>query len=303
MRTVRIGIFAGHVANGPADKIVQAAQAAADDGFATIWLPQIFGMDALTVLAVVGHEVPGIELGTAVVPTFPRHPMVMAQQALTVQSVSGGRLVLGIGLSHQPVIEGMFGLSFEKPVRHLKEYLAVLVPLLRGESVSYAGETISTNAAVDVRGASPVPVLVAALGPQMLSLTGRVAEGTVTWMTGPKTIEQHVVPTITRAAEEAGRPAPRVAVGLPVCVTDDAATARRGASDLFQIYGTLPSYRAMLDREGVEGPADVAIVGNEDEVRAAVEHLASIGATDFVANIFGSPEERERTRNLLQSLL
>jgi F420-dependent oxidoreductase-like protein len=301
---VRIGIFAGHVANGPIEKIVAAARSAADDGFPTFWLPQIFGMDALTALAVAGHDVPGIELGTAVVPTYPRHPVTMAQQALTTQSITGGRLVLGIGLSHQPVIEHMFGLSFDKPVRHMREYLEVLVPLLHGESVSFEGETIKANIGVDVQGATaPPPLLLAALGPKMLELAGRVADGTATWMTGPSTIADHVVPTIRAAAEAAGRPEPRVAVGLPVCVTNDVAAAREGAAQLFAMYGTLPSYRAMLDREGAEGPADVAVIGDEHAVTGALERLDSIGASDFVANIFGSSDERERTRAFLQSKL
>jgi F420-dependent oxidoreductase-like protein len=300
---MRIGIFAGYTANGPIDTTVAAARAAADDGFATFWLPQIFGMEALIALAVVGREVPGIELGTAVVPTYPRHPVTLAQEALTTQAISGGRLVLGIGLSHQPVIEGMFGLSFDRPLRHMREYLDVLVPLLREGSVSVAGETITGRAALDVKGATPPPVLLAALGPKMLELAGSVVDGTVTWMTGPATIEAHVVPVITAAAEAADRASPRVGVGLPVCVTGDIDGARERASALFEIYGTLPSYRAMLDREGAAGPADVALVGDEETVRAQVERLESIGATEFVANIFGSTEERDRTRGFLQSLL
>jgi len=301
---MRIGIFAGHTANGPIESAVDEARGAADAGFATFWLPQVFGMDALTALAVVGREVPVIELGTAVVPTFPRHPVVLAQQALTIQSITHGRLALGIGLSHQLVIEGMFGLSFESPLRHMREYLDVLLPLLRDGNVSFAGETITGRAAIDVRDVpAPPPVLLAALGPKMLELAGSVADGTVTWMTGPATLTSHVTPTITQAAQRAGRPAPRVGVGLPVCVTDDVGAARERAAKLFEIYGTLPSYRAMLDREGAEGPADVAIVGDEAVVRAQVEELESSGATDFVANVFGSGPERERTRAFLQSLL
>jgi F420-dependent oxidoreductase-like protein len=300
---MRIGIFAGHTANGPIDATVDAARAAADDGFATFWLPQIFGMEALTALAVVGREVPGIELGTAVVPTYPRHPVTLAQEALTTQAISGGRLVLGIGLSHQPVIEGMFGLSFDKPLRHMREYLDVLVPLMRDGQVSSAGETITGRVALDVKGATPPPVLLAALGPKMLELAGTVVDGTVTWMTGAATIADHVVPVITSAAQAAGRPAPRVGVGLPVCVTDDVDAARERAAKLFEIYGTLPSYRAMLDREGAADPADVAIAGDEATVGTQIAHLESIGSTDFVANIFGSKEERDRTWAFLRSML
>ena len=300
---MRIGIFGGDTANGPIDAIVDAARAAADDGFASFWLPQIFGMDALTALAVAGREVPGIELGTAVVPTYPRHPAMLAAQALTTQAIIGGRLALGIGLSHQVVIESMFGLSFDKPARHMREYLEILVPLVHSGSVSFAGETLSGHVGLDVKGATPFPILVAALGTKMLELAGTVADGTLTWMTGPATIESHIVPTITVAAERAGRPAPRVGVGLPVCVTDDEAAARERAASLFEIYGTLPSYRAMLDREGAGGPSDVALVGDEAAVSAQIERLGAIGATDLVANVFGSSGERDRTRALLRSLV
>ncbi len=228
---------------------------------------------------------------------------MLAQQALTTQAATGGRLTLGIGLSHQLVIEGMYGHSFAKPVRHMREYLEILVPLVHGEPVSFTGETLTGRATVDVKGAPPCPILVAALGAQMLELAGRLADGTVTWMTGPATIESHIVPTITAAAERAGRPPPRVGVGLPVCVTSDPAAARERAARTFEIYGTLPSYRAMLDREGAPGPAEVAMVGDEAAVTRQVQHLRDVGATDFVANIFGSGEERSRTRALLQSLL
>lgn len=300
---MRIGIFGGDVASGPVDALVDAVRRTAEEGFPTFWLPQIFGFEALGALTIVGREVPAIELATGVVPTYPRHPVTLAQEALTVQAASGGRLLLGIGLSHKPVIEGMFGYAFDQPVRHMREYLAVLVPLTRGEPVSFAGETLRVNAALDVKGASAVPIVLAALGPRMLELAGTVADGTVTWMTGVRTVEAHIVPTITEAARSAGRQEPRVAVGLPVCVTADEATARERVSRNLQVYGTLPSYRAMLDREGVEGPAGVAIVGDEAAVGRALDRLEAAGATDFVANIIGSAEERVRTREFLRSRL
>lgn len=300
---MRIGIFGGDTASGPLSATIDAARSAADAGFASFWLPQIFGLDALTALALIGREVPRIELGTAVVPTYPRHPIVLAQQALTTQAATDGRLALGIGLSHQMVIEGMFGHSFHKPVRHMREYLEVLVPLIHDGSVSFAGETITARVGIDVKGASPCPILLAALGTKMLELAGTVADGTVTWMTGPGTIESHVVPTITAAAAGAHRPPPRIGVGLPVCLTDDVDAARERAARTFEIYGSLPSYRAMLDREGAAGPADVAVVGDEAEIRRQVARLASVGATDLVANVFGSGDERAQTIALLQSLL
>jgi F420-dependent oxidoreductase-like protein len=303
---MRIGIFGGEVAgHGGIDEVVESARRAADQGFASYWVPQIFGLDALTALAVVGREVPGIELGTAVVPTYPRHPMMLAGQALTTQAISGGRLALGIGLSHQLVIEGMFGHSFEKPVRHMREYLSVLMALVHEGTVSFQGETLRANGTLNIAGATPFPVLVAALGPKMLELAGAVADGTITWMTGPATLEAHTVPTITKAAEQAGRPAPRVCVGLPVCVTDDPDGARERAGSVFAVYDSLPSYKAMLDREGAAGPADVAIVGDERAVTAALRGLADVGTTDFAAVEYGSVSkgDRERTRELLRSLL
>ena len=285
------------------DGVVAQVSKLAGQGVATAWSSQIFGYDALTLLAVVGREVPDIELGTAVVPTYPRHPIMLAAQTLTTQAATGGRLVLGIGLSHQLVIEGMFGYSFDRPARHMREYLSALMPLLRGESISYKGETLSatTMAPLDVKFDAP-PVLVAALGPTMLRLAGQQADGTVTWMTGPQTIASHIVPTITKAAEDAGRPTPRVAVGLPVSVTTDADQAREAANRIFAIYGQLPSYRAMLDREGAEGPAQVAVVGDDESGARQISALAEAGATDFSAAPFGSSDEIRRTVALIAGL-
>jgi F420-dependent oxidoreductase-like protein len=294
---MRIGLFGNRINDGTVDDVVEEARKAEADGFATYWASQIFSHDALTALAVVGREVPRIELGTSVVPTYPRHPMMLAQQALSVSSVSGGRLCLGIGLSHQIVIETMLGMSFAKPVRHLREYLSVLGPLSRGEAVAFDGEDYRVHAAVTVPGSSPFPIVVAALGPQMLKVTAELADGTLTWCTGPSTLAEHTIPTITAAAEGAGRPAPRVIAALPVCVTTDVDGARERASKIFAIYGQLPSYRAMLDREGVAGPADIAIVGAASEVTDRIGALADIGVTDFAAVEFAAePDEAEATR-------
>ncbi|MGD9703285.1 MAG: LLM class F420-dependent oxidoreductase [Acidimicrobiia bacterium] len=301
---MRMGIFAGSINDGTIDQVVAEALKAEADGFASFWVPQIFGHDALTVLAIVGREVPRIELGTSVVPTFPRHPMMLAQQALTVNAASGGRLCLGIGLSHKIVIENMMGMSFEKPVRHLREYLEVLGPLSRGEAASVSGELYSTHAGLTVSGATPFPVVVAALGEQMLKVAGRLADGTITWCTGPATLSAHIIPTITAAAEEAGRSAPRIVAALPVCVTNDVDAAHERAAKVFAVYGQLPSYRAMLDKEGAAGPADIAIVGAANEVADRIGALASIGVTDFAAVEFGANlDEVEATRDVLKSVL
>jgi F420-dependent oxidoreductase-like protein len=198
------------------------------------------------------------------------------------------------------VIENVFGQAFEKPARHMREYLSILIPLLEGEQVSFAGETLraSTFGPLQIDAPAP-PVLVAALGPVMLGIAGAMASGTLTWMTGPATVEAHVIPTIREAAVAAGRPFPRVGVGLPVCVTGDPDSARERAAEVYAIYGQLPSYRAMLDREGAAGPADVAIIGTESEVKAQVGRLADIGATDFCGAPFGSVDEIKATIGVL----
>jgi F420-dependent oxidoreductase-like protein len=228
---------------------------------------------------------------------------VLAQQALTASLAVGGRLVLGIGLSHQIVIQDMYGYSFDKPARHMREYLAVLLPLLAGENVSFDGETVHAHIGLTVpRSGQNVPVLLAALAPQMLRLAGEKADGTVLWMTGPATVRDYVVPAIRKAAAAAGRPDPRVVCMLPVCVTDEPAKARADADRLLAIYGQLPSYRAMLDKEGAAGPGDVAFVGDEDAVAAQISALAGAGVTDFVAAEF-SPTERARTRAFLKTYI
>jgi F420-dependent oxidoreductase-like protein len=265
-------------------------------------MANLFGLDALTALAVAGSRVPGIELGTAVVPTYPRHPGALAQQALTVQAALGGRLALGIGLSHQVVIEGMYGLSFDKPARHMREYLDALLPLLRTGSVSVEGETITCRMGLSRASELEVPVYLAAMAPRMLHLAGAVADGTVLWMTGPATIESHVVPKLSEAAAGADRPAPRVVCVLPVAVTDDPEGSRTFANRAFRVYNDLPSYRAMLDLEGAAGPGDVAIVGDEDAVGEQIQALAAMGVTDFVAGAFATGDDAERTRSLLSSL-
>ena len=277
-------------------------EAAAAAGFRSYWTPQIFDLDALTALAVVARDVPDIRLGTAVVPTYPRHPMALAQQALTVNQIADGRLDLGIGLSHKPVVEGMWGLSFERPVKHMSDYLKVLMPLLAEQRVSHGGELVTGRGELGVRAEAP-PVYVAALGEQMLKLAGKLADGTVTWMTGAKTVADLTAPTITAAASDAGRPAPAVIAALPVCLTDDVDAARARAAKEYVIYGQLPSYRAMLDHEGLGGPEDLALIGDLDTIEAGLRRMADAGATTVVANPFGSKDEVNATRSGVAELI
>ena len=305
---MRIGLFIGTI--GSADtlqgQVDQSAEAEAD-GFDSFWTAQVAGVDALTLLALSGGATQSIEMGTAVVPTYPRHPMALAQQAVTTQAATGGRLLLGIGLSHRPVVEDRWGLSFHAPAGHMDEYLTVLQSLMSTGSVDFHGEHFSVSGEIARMTESPPSVCVAALAPRMLRMAGSRADGTITWMVGPRTLETHIVPRISSAAMEAGRPAPRVCVGLPICVTDDRAAGFEAAAGYFQRYGGLPSYRRMLDVEGVESPAEVAIIGDESEVESQLRTLAAAGATDFLASIFpvGDDPDRStgRTRQLLKSLV
>jgi F420-dependent oxidoreductase-like protein len=279
--TVGIGEYAGP-SSSPEELAEQAVQVESM-GFDTVWLPQIFGVDALAIFAYLATRAERVRLGTAVIPIQPRHPVVMAQQALTVQAISSGRLRLGIGLSHKPVIETMMGISFEKPYKQMSEYLSVLVSLVEKGNCSFRGEFYSVNASVAVPGAGPFPILVAALGKKMLQLAGRMAAGTITWMTGRKAIETHVSPTIRSAAAEAGRKEPEIVVGLPVALTEDIDEAKQRAARVLAVYPTLPSYKAMLEIEGASSAADILVCGDEKAIESTLRSYFEAGATEIMA--------------------
>ena len=254
-------------------------------GFATVWMPTGAGFDPVTALAVAGQGTTAIELGTAVVQTWPRHPVALAQQALTAQAAADGRFTLGIGVSHQVMMTGGLGIPFDRPVRHTREYLRVLEPLLAGTPASVSGDVFNVHTELAVCHERAVPVLLAALGPAMLALAGAAATGTITSWAGPRTLAGHIVPAITAAAAEAGRPAPRVVAGLPIALTRDPDALRERLAAQAVFYESLPSYRAMLGKEGVAAPADVAILGDEPVLDAALGRLAAAGATDFAAQL------------------
>jgi F420-dependent oxidoreductase-like protein len=274
------------------------------DGFHLIWTAQLpWEPDLLVLLGVALREVGGVTVGSGVLPIQPRHPMVMAQEALTLSLISGGRFRLGVGLTHEAVSDGMWGISWARNVRCMREFLDGLLPLLQGRPADAPGELVTTRGHLAAPGSPPPKVYLAALGPQLLRLAGRLADGTITWMAGPKTLAGHVVPTIRAAAEAAGRDGPEVIAGFPVCVADDPDGARRLARETFALYGALPSYRAMLDREGISDPGDIAVVGDEAAVGAGLEELAAAGVTEFGASVLPlDPESVPRTRELLRSI-
>lgn len=299
---MRIGVFAGVGDVTVGEKLAQFEKAEAA-GFATAWIPGIHSHEAVITSAVAGQRTARIEIGTFVVPSYPRHPIVMAQQALTANAFCGGRFVLGLGLSHRMVIEDAYGLDFSKPVRHMREYLTVLNGLLDGEAVSHRGEEYRVTSQLALKDAPRPQVVVAALQPKMLRLAGELADGTAIWMGGQRYLEETAVPTITHAARAAGRPAPRVVAGFPVAVTHEVEAARLAAHAQFAGYADIPSYGAILRMAGMS-PADVAIIGNEDQVDAALDGLAAIGVTDFNAfplPVEGDREAVSRTRAFLAS--
>jgi F420-dependent oxidoreductase-like protein len=271
-------------------------------GFDTMWIPHVFGLDAMTTSAVIGRETGRIEIGTAVVPTYPRHPAALAQQALTAAVACRGRFTLGIGLSHPPVIEGMLGLSYTRRAAHMREYMGVLGPLLRGEAAKLDGDEYRVDLGLDVPKAQPVPILIAALGDHMLKIAGRSAAGTILWTTGPRTIERHIAPKLRAAAREAGRPEPRIVAGMHIVLTSNTQAVSERVARRLAMYGQMPSYRAMLDKEQAEGPADLALFGDEKVLDAGLDRLRDLGVSDFEASILRAEDgSEERTLQYLES--
>jgi F420-dependent oxidoreductase-like protein len=303
---MQISLFGSVSDFGGVDGTVKSLAEYRDEGFGRVWMAQMpYEPDLLTILAVALREVDGIQVASGVLPIQNAHPMLMAQRALTLNLIANGRFTLGLGMTHQAVTEGMWGIPWDKAVRRLNEYLDGLLPLLAGEAANVTGETTTTRGALMIPGAPRPEVYIAALGPQLLKIAGARTEGTMTWMTGPKTLAEHTGPALREAAAAAGRPegAVRVVAGLPVSVTDDVDGARKQAAEQFVMYGQLPSYRAMLDREGYAGPEDIAIIGDEATVRERIEQVREAGVDEYVAVTFdSSPEARARTRKLLREI-
>jgi len=299
---MRVGVHLPLRPARPLEAVIEQARQLEARGLGALWIDQLYDYEALSLAALLGRETRHIALGSWVVPTPPRHPVVLAQQALTAQAASGNRLLLGIGLSHRAVIEKRLGLDYAKPVRQMREVLEVLLPLLRGESVDYRGEFQRVRLSVGIAGAEAPPVLVGALGPQMLRLAARLADGVAIWLGGAPFLEDFALPLLREASDAAGRPLPRLAVGLPVAVCRDPHAARAVVAQRLAASAALPSYRDTLARGGAAAPEDVALVGDEAEVGDALAQLAALGVGDFNAwcvPLPDEPEAMERTHALL----
>lgn len=298
---MRVGLYLSGILGGLAD-ITERVRVAERAGLDSVFFPQLTSWDALTVTGLVGAQVPRIGLGTAVVRTYATHPLALAGQALTVQAAIGDRLTLGIGPSHRPVIEGQYGLSFERPARHVREYLEVLGPLLRGEPVDYHGETLAAVGQVDVPATTAPAVLVSALGPTMLRIAGELTDGTVTVWTGPEVLGEHIVPAVTESAARAGRPAPRVVAISMASVTADPDRVRAAVAARFGAAGQLERYRRLLDLQGKSGLAETVIAGDENLVADVVGQFAEAGVTELVVSPVGTEAEQARTVQTLAAL-
>lgn len=301
---MRIGINGSSLLTNPDIGRITADVATAEtEGFSSYWLAQTGLVDALGVLAAAGPDTSSIEVGTAVVPTWTQHPMALAANALTTQQLVGGRLVLGIGLSHKPAVEDRLHMKWETPIRHMLDYLEILCPLLTEGMVSFEGRVWSLDAEMPRPTDVAPKLMLAALGDQMLRIAGTRSDGTILWCVGPKTIEQHIAPRINEAASDAGRPAPSIVCSIPCWVTDDPDTARAFVGKVLASYAELPSYRAMLDIEGIHGLEDLSLIGSAAEVQDGIEAVRAAGATDFTAVVMGSsPDEIAATRALLATL-
>jgi len=302
---VRYGINgSGRLLTGGVAGVLDGLAQAEADGFASYWVAQIGLVDALTTIGAHGDTGSSMELGTAVISTWERHPHALAAQALTVQALVGERLIVGIGLNHRPHVEGSLRMAWHKPVRHALDYLAVLQELLATGRASHRGEVWSFQGEAARPSAGVPKVMLAALGEQMLKVAGRRTDGTILWCVGPKTLRTHIAPIINDAAAAADRPAPRIVCSIPVWVTDDPGRARDVLGRILADYATLPSYRAMMDIEGVEGLGELSIVGSEAQVREALAEIEAAGATDFTAvPMGGNPDEEARTMDVLRAAL
>lgn len=291
------------------EQVERQAERAEADGFSSLWYPSGILGDPLIGIAIAGRATTRIELGTAILQSHACHPALTAARAASTAAAIGtaGRFTLGIGPSHEPVIEGMLGISYATPGRHTEEYVQVLAPLLRGEPVDYSGQEyrVSTGPPALVDGAE-IPMLIAALGPRLLRIAGQHTAGTIPWMANAAAIETHISPRIRKAAADAGRPEPRIVAGLPVAVHDDVVEAREAAAAQFAIYGTMPNYQRILDHGSADGPADAAIVGNEQAVTAQIVAMFDAGATEVWAAAYPVGDDkaasRARTRALLKEL-
>ncbi|MBE1549806.1 F420-dependent oxidoreductase-like protein [Mycobacterium sp. OAS707] len=266
------------------DDVVSQARRAYDVGVKQVWLAQQFDHDAISLAGLVGAAVPGLGVGTSVVPINPRHPLIVASLAQTAQAAAHGNFSLGLGLgAHEPE-RLAFGTAWPNPVGRLREHLQVLRSIFDTGSVNFHGDDFNASPAwpVKVAGGTPLPVYVAAMGPKALRVTGELADGTLPYLAGPRTIAEFIEPTIAKAAADAGRPKPAIIAAVPALVSDDQDAARALAAEQLSFYESVPSYQRVLAREGVASAGDLAAVGSAESIARQLRSYLDAGATDVV---------------------
>jgi F420-dependent oxidoreductase-like protein len=313
---VRIGLQLGPERGRYREKVsrmIEAALSAEEQGFDTIWMPQIpDDFDALTALALIGQATSRVELGTAVLPVQSRHPVAMAQQVLSTQAVAEGRLTLGIGPSHHWIVQDMFGLPYEKPAKLVRDYVEVLNAAFSGPGpVDVENDTYKVHNPFDITDVAPTPILLAALAPLMLKIAGERASGTILWLADDRAIESHVAPKINAAAEAAGRPKPRIVAGVPVvvCREDEIEGARVWANKALGHAEFSPNYQRLLEHGDIQDVGDMLIAGDESSVAKGLARYRDAGATDAAIRVlpYGSSRDeriasRDRTIQLCADL-
>jgi F420-dependent oxidoreductase-like protein len=296
------------------EKLQADARWADEAGLDTIWTPQIPDeIDVMTAVTLLGTATSRIEIGTSIVPLQPRHPVVLAQQALSNQAVCRGRFTLGLGVSHHWIIKDMMGLPYERQALTMRCYLDVLDQALAGPGmVEVRNELFDIHQPLDITDLTPTPVLIAALGPIMLKLAGERTDGTVLWLADERTIASHVVPAITKAAERVGRPAPRIMAGVPVCLCRDdevEAAIERTNRTLSEVVAS-PNYVRLMEHGDAQSIGDVLVCGDESAMEQRLRRFAEAGVTDLNCRIVPLGEGRdaikasaERTREFLASVV
>ncbi|MEV1069879.1 TIGR03564 family F420-dependent LLM class oxidoreductase [Streptomyces sp. NPDC050263] len=285
---MRVGVMSGPErgdAGHKAARMVDDARWAEEAGFDTVWVPQVpTDFDALTAVSLMGQATSRIELGTAVVPVHAQHPVALARQALSAHAAAGGRLALGVGASHHWIVRDMLGIPYEKPAAYTRAYLEVLGEAVSGAaSVDVENEVFQVHNPLTIAPVARLPVLMAALGPVMLRIAGERTDGTILWMADERTVAEHVVPTITKAADEAGRPAPRIVAGIPVCLCapHEVDAARERANRILGEAEISPNYQRLLDRGDARDVGDLCAAGDESAIAARFGSFADAGVTDL----------------------
>ncbi len=296
---MRIGLTGGGTS---VDSMVRQAQQAEADGFASLWYASAVAGDPLVAMAFAGRSTTSIELGTAVLQTYPCHPLLQANRTVAAANAMGRPgLTLGLGPSHRPIVEDVLGLSYDRPARHTEEYVRIVTALLRDGNADFDGADWTTHSAGRMAAAEhAVPVLLAALSPRMLRVAGSHADGVILWLASAAALERSIMPVLSAAADAAGRPAPRVVAGLPVAVHDDRAEAEAAVAATATGYGAMPNFERIVATGGGSSAADVAIIGDEASVQRQLERLITAGATDIWAQPVAVGADREQRRSSLR---